>query len=271
MMGISASTLGHQSQESFADGDAIMSAKWRLDTVPKDQEHRFVRTTDRPTGARLLTFVAAATTAGLGALLAIVGLLGSLSFFGQGDDEAFSRWSHRPLLVGGLLALVVGLVALVAVALINRRALGQMVAVIAALAGVASIAIGLVDWHTRAHPQGFERSAVAKLGVGNAASTRTTLGSVPVGRSTVAGPSSNGPPVAVRSSRPTSCTALNTALQGWADSGSVHVPPSFTTGDGAPACLWFATYRGWSVRGEVLGSGEAGTSLVVIAPPGVGL
>ncbi|MGH3155812.1 MAG: hypothetical protein ACRDNF_04435, partial [Streptosporangiaceae bacterium] len=143
----------------------------------------------------------------------------------------------------------------------------------AALVGVAALVTGAVVHAERSRPQGRERSALASLLPPAGAEQQLTTGSIPSGQASVAGPPGLGPPVAVRSWRPADCAGLSQALSAWADHGSVLVPPGFTPGATGPACLWFATYRGWPVRAELLGTDPAGPgpARVVIATPGVGL
>lgn len=216
-----------------------------------------------------------ATTAGLlavmiaGFITFAAGLAGSLSFFGQGADEAFRRWADQTLVAGGAIAVAAAAAGVVVAWRAGRPAVRRPGMTVAVLAGAVAVAAGIAAWHARAEPQGKERSALERLAVPpGAAANRLTTGSLPAGEATVAGPSGQGPPVAVRSWRPGDCASLGRALAAWADTGSLHVPGNFTPGSGTPSCLWFATYGGWPVRAEVLGSGAA---RVVIAPPGVGL
>jgi hypothetical protein len=139
--------------------------------------------------------------------------------------------------------------------------------------GVAAVVTGVVVHTERSRPQGQERSALAGLTVPAGTQQQLTTGSIPSGQDTQAGPPGLGPPVGVRTWHPASCTELSRALSAWADHGSVRVPPGFSPGAAGPACLWFATYRGWPVRAELLGTDPAGPgpARVVVAPPGVGL
>jgi len=239
----------------------------------------------------------AATTVGLvavtlaGLIMFGVGLAGSISFFGQGAEEAFRRWTDQALLWGGAVAVVSGCAG-IAVAWLSwlswlswpggraggwrgRPGVRRSGVAAAALVAVVAVAAGIVVHHERSEPQGNERSALEHLVVapGATITDHVTTGSLPAGDATVAGPSGLGPPAGVRSWQPSDCASLDRTLSAWADEGSVQVPRSFVAGAGTPVCLWFATYHGWSVRAEVLGSASGGraTARVVIAPPGVGL
>lgn len=211
------------------------------------------------------------TLAGL--IVGVAGLTGSLSFFGEGADEAFRRWTNLALLAGGAVAVAAGAAGTV----VGRRARQSVVrrlgAAAAMLVGVVAVVIGVAVWHARSEPQGQERAALQRLAVPPGASGDTlTIGSLPSGSGVIAGPPGLGPPVAVRSWRPGGCGAVNRALLAWADAGSVQVPRGFAPGAGTPRCLWFATYHGWPARAEVLGSAPGQqVARVIIAPPGVGL
>jgi hypothetical protein len=215
--------------------------------------------------------LAVVTLAGI--VILVVGLYGSLSFFGQGVAEAFRRWTNQGLLWGGAVAAVAGCAGLAVTWLAGSPGVRRPGAIAAAVVGVAAVVTGVAMHAERSRPQGRERSALARLAVPAAAGQRLTTGSIPSGQAGVAGPPGLGPPVAVRSWHPADCAGLSRALSAWADHGSVRVPPGFTPGASGPACLWFASYRGWPVRAELLGTDPAGpgTARVVIATPGVGL
>jgi hypothetical protein len=209
-----------------------------------------------------------------GVVVLVAGLAGSLSFFGQGVVEAFRRWTNQGLLWGGAVATMAGCAGIAVTWLAHSPGIRRPGVIAAAVVGAAAVVTGIVVHAERSRPQGRERSALAGLMVpASAAAQQLTTGSIPSGQATVAGPPGLGPPVAVRSWRPADCAALRQGLSAWADRGSVRVPPGFTPGAAGPACLWFASYRGWPVRAELLGTDPdgPGTARVVIAPPGVGL
>ncbi|HEX4060211.1 MAG TPA: hypothetical protein VHY58_04235 [Streptosporangiaceae bacterium] len=215
--------------------------------------------------------LAVVTLAGLVTLVA--GLAGSLSFFGQGVAEAYRRWTSQGLLWGGAAATLAGGAGIAVAWLAGSPGIRRPGVILAAVVGVAAVVTGVVVHTERSRPQGQERSALASLTVPAGAVHQLTTGSIPSGQATEAGPPELGPPVGVRTWHPASCTELSRALAAWADHGSVRVPPGFSPGATGPACLWFASYRGWPVRAELLGTDPAGPgpARVVIAPPGVGL
>jgi hypothetical protein len=215
--------------------------------------------------------LAVVTVAGL--VILIAGLAGSLSFFGQGVTEAFRRWTNQGLLWGGVVAALAGGAGIAVAWLAGSAAIRRPGVIAATVVGVAAVVTGLVVHMERSRPQGQERSALASLTVPAGAEHQLTTGSIPSGQASVAGPPGLGPPVGVRTWHPASCAELSGALSAWADHGTIRVPPGFSPGAAGPACLWFASYRGWPVRAELLGTDPAGPgpARVMIAPPGVGL
>jgi hypothetical protein len=215
---------------------------------------------------RVMLLSASGLVVVVGAVMFLVGAVGSLSFFGQSSSEAFQRWADRPLLVAGGVAALVGVVALFVTLAGARQLVVRTVAGAALAACVVAVVVGLAVHAQRSHPQGFERRSVEALAVPpGRAVDQVTQGSTPLDHTAVAGPSSDGPPVAVRSWSPASCDQVHQLLLAWADRGSVRVPASFVA-SGQLSCLWFATRHGFPVRGEVQGS----TAVVVVSPPGVG-
>jgi hypothetical protein len=226
-----------------------------------------------PAAGHPRTLVAGLTLVTLaGAAAFVVGLVGSLSFFGRGADEEFRAWADRPLLLAGPAAVLFATAGLTASRVTRTRRPGTSLAVAATLLGAGVLVAGVVAHHARLHPQSAQRTALRELAVPpRRATDRVSVGSAPAGSALVAGPPGHGPPVAVRSWSPATCADLHGVLASWSDRGSLEVPASFRPGPGRP-CLWFATHDSYAVRGELWSAPLVATSTatVVISPPGVG-
>ena len=199
-------------------------------------------------------------------VLLAIGIGGQVTFEGTPSAE-FHSWVTRPLFFSGLISITFLLVSIAWTMLQPRQmqtshsrtpttmATGTLVAAVVVLAS------GIYTSIWRSHPDRFEQTSLAHLnlplGVQNDQTAVVSYQQVPAEmRSWSAGDTSN------------SCTSLHQFLLGWADAQSTNAPQSFNPIASEIACEWFAQYRGWPIRAEVVSAGGATRSEVVITPPG---
>jgi hypothetical protein len=87
-----------------------------------------------------------------GLAMLFTGLIGSISFFGDGADEEFRRWIDRPLMLAGGAAVALALCGLLGGLTLSGTSATAATSC-ALLLGLVVLAGGLVEHSGRAHPQ----------------------------------------------------------------------------------------------------------------------